>query len=230
MGFHEVWIHWVMQCVTIVKFQIFANGERRGTVHPTRGLRQGNPLSPYLFLLVIDVLSRLMIKEVTEHRISGIKLKPTCPTLSHLFFADDAILFLKVNKDECAHVLRTLEVYNSASEQLVNFSKSAICFSSNTSPDQTKELCDLFGMPLLSKSAKYLGLPAFLGRFKAEAYSFLLEKTFHKLQGWKQKQLNQARKEVLIKHVVQAIPSFAMACFLLPKKFCDKLNSYVANF
>lgn len=106
-----------MQCVTTVRFQIFANGEKQATVNPSQGLRQGDPLSPYLFLLVIDVLSRLVSKEVVEHRIYGIKIKPTCPTLSHLFFADDAILFLNANKEECGHILRILEVYNTASGQ-----------------------------------------------------------------------------------------------------------------
>lgn len=138
MGFHGKWIQWVMQCVSTVKFQIFANGEKRATINPTRGLRQGDPLSPYLFLLVIDVLSRLVSKEVEENRISGIKLKPTCPILSHLFFADDAILFLKANKEECGHILNVLESYNTASGQLINFNKSGISFSSNVPLGQSR--------------------------------------------------------------------------------------------
>lgn len=230
MGFHAIWIHWVMQCVSTVRFHIFANGEKRATVNPTRGLRQGDPLSPYLFLLVIDVLSKLLSKDICDQRLTGLKLKPSCPILSHLFFADDAILFLKANKLECTHVLKTLETYNLASGQLVNFSKSGVVFSSNANEALKKELSDFIGMPLLSESVKYLGLPAFLGRSKAEAYNFLIERTLHKLQGLKQKNLNQAGKEVMIKHVVQAIPSYAMACFALPKKFCDRLNSYVSNF
>lgn len=230
MGFHANWIQWVMQSVSTVRFNIFANGEKRATVNPSRGLRQGDPLSPYLFLLVIDALSKLLSKDLANHKISGIKLKPSCPTISHLFFADDAILFLKANKEECAHILNTLEIYNAASGQLVNFNKSGVSFSSNTAVALQKEICELIGMPLLSKSTKYLGLPAFLGRSKVEAYNFLLERTLLKLQGWKQNQLTQAGKEIMIKHVVQAIPSYAMACFALPKKFCDKLNTYVSNF
>lgn len=119
MGFHANWIQWVMQVVSTVRFNIFANGEKRATVNPSRGLRQGDPLSPYLFLLVIDVLAKLLSKELANHKISGIKLKPSCPTISHLFFADDAILFLKANKEECAHILNTLEIYNAASGQLI---------------------------------------------------------------------------------------------------------------
>lgn len=100
MGFHKTWIHWVMQCVSTVRFNIFANGEKRATVNLSRGLRQGDPLSPYLFLLVIDVLSKFLSKELVNQNISGIRLTPSCPVLSHLFFANDAILFVKANKEE----------------------------------------------------------------------------------------------------------------------------------
>lgn len=216
MGFHETWVRWVMQCVSTVKFHIFANGEKQASVTPSRGLRQGDPLSPYLFLLVIDVLSKLLSKGVADLRLSGIKLKPSCPILSHLFFADDAILFLKANKEECGHIL---EIYNSVSGQLINFNKSGVCYSSNTPSDLKQELCDFIGMPHLSRSVKYLGLLAFLGRSKVEAYNFLLERTLLKLQGWKQKQLNQAGKEVMIKYVVQAIPSYALACLHFLRNF-----------
>lgn len=66
MRFHGTWIQWVMQCVSTVKFNIMANGGKRGSVSPSRGLRQGNPLSPYLFILVIDVLSKLISKGLAE--------------------------------------------------------------------------------------------------------------------------------------------------------------------
>lgn len=219
-----------MQTVTTVRFSVFANGAKRANVIPSRGLRQGDPLSPYLFLLVIDVLSRLLKKGVADNHFSGIKLGPCCPIISHFFFANDAILFAKANKDECENVLKILNVYNKASGQLLNLSKSGVSFSSNIPIVLCQELCDLLCMPPLSKKARYLGLPTFWGKSKMEAYNFLLEKTISKLQGWKKITLTQAGKEVLIKSVVQAIPSYAMACFALPKRFCDKLNSYISNF
>lgn len=84
-------------------------------------------------------------------------------------------------------------------------------------------------MSQIGKDSRYLGLPTFWGRSKTEAYNFLLEKTLLKLQGWKNKRLTQAGREILIKSEAQAVPSCAMSCFALPQKFCDKLNS-IANF
>lgn len=78
--------------------------------------------------------------------------------------------------------------------------------------------------------SKYLGLPSFWGKSKAEAYSFLIEKALRKMQGWKTKLISLAGKETLIKSEVQGIPTYAMACFLLPKKICVKLDAITRNF
>lgn len=101
-----------------------ANGEKRAYVKPSKGLRQGDPLSPYLFLLVADVLSRLLTQGLHQNLISGIKIRRSCPTLSHLFFADDAILFLNANKEEGSRLMEILDCYSKASGQTINLDKS----------------------------------------------------------------------------------------------------------
>ncbi|XP_028113945.1 uncharacterized protein LOC114311986 [Camellia sinensis] len=101
MGFHDIWVNWVMQCITTVTFAVVVNGVVRTTFIPSRGIRQGEPLSPYLFLLVIEVLSKLLQKSLAAGKFSGIKISRGCPVLSHLFFADDALLFFKANVAHC---------------------------------------------------------------------------------------------------------------------------------
>ncbi|XP_028084227.1 uncharacterized protein LOC114285386 [Camellia sinensis] len=211
MGFHTVWIRWVMECVTTVTFSIFANGEKRASIIPTRGLRQGDPLSPYLFILVADVLSKLLTRSLHNNLLSGFKLARHCPTLSHLLFVDDVLLFLKADVEECTHMLAILKIYCEASGQLVNFEKSSVQFSANTPATVSSSICNAAGLSVSHPNSKYLGLPSFWGRSKAEAYEYLIERILSKLQGWKQNLLSQARKEILIKAVVQAIPSYAMA-------------------
>lgn len=230
MGFHPQWIQWIMECVSTVNFSVCVNGEKRASFIPTRGLRQGDPLSPYLFILVADVLSNLLSQSFRDRQITGFKITRQCPTLSHLLFADDVLLFLKAEVSECQKVLDILSTYCEASGQMINFDKSSVQFSSNVSPTLCSSICAMSGLKVSHPSAKYLGLPSFWGRSKAEAYEFLIEKVVSKLQGWKMKLLSQAARETLIKAVVQAIPSYAMACFAFPKKFCDKLNSYIRRF
>lgn len=170
-----------------------------------------------LFILVADVLSNLLSKSLRDRQISGFKIARHCPTLSHLLFADDVLLFLKANISECQKVLDLLSTYCVASGQLINFDKSSVQFSSNVSPSLCSSICTLSGLQVSLPNAKYLGLPSFWGRSKAEAYDFLIEKVVSKLQGWKMKLLLQAARETLIKVVVQAIPSYAIACFAFPK-------------
>ncbi|XP_028098674.1 uncharacterized protein LOC114298320 [Camellia sinensis] len=146
MGFAGLWIQWIMAVVTTVSFSVFANGRKRASFIPTRGLRDGDPLSPYLFVLVTDVLSASLTKSHHERRIKGLKIKHNRPPLTHLFFTDDALLFAKVEAEECLALKQTLESYCLASGQLINLDKSGIAFSSNT-PAQTRlDTCSSLGI------------------------------------------------------------------------------------
>lgn len=230
MGFNSKWIQWVMESVSSVSFGICVNGEVKAKVKPGRGLRQGDPLSPYLFLLVKEVLSNLLNRVVHVGSLSGFQFNHHCPNLSHIFFANDALLFSKAELNECKVVLDILKIYGEASGQAVNLDKSGVFFSSNLNPIDKHLICSFLDIPPLKDDAKYLGLPSLWGRSKADSLSFLVEKTLKKLQGWKQKNMSQGGKEILIKDVAQAIPSYAMACFLFPNKVVDKLNSVIRNF
>lgn len=92
MGFNDKWIGWIKQCLCIVKYSIVVNGGQICEISPSRGLRQGDPLSPYLFLLVADVFLVLMKKVVLKKSIGGIRMRKRCQMLSHLLFADDDLL------------------------------------------------------------------------------------------------------------------------------------------
>lgn len=86
MGFHLKWVELVMKCVTTVSLSVQINGKQGKFFKPTRGIRQGDPLSPYLFLLITEVLSLNLTKAISEKKLQGIKLSRDCPGISHLFF------------------------------------------------------------------------------------------------------------------------------------------------
>ena len=92
-GFAPIWINWIMTCVTTVKFSMHFNGQLLESFHPSRGLRQGDPLSPYLFLFVAEALSLLINDAAARGIIQEFPLNKHAPRISHLLFADDSLLF-----------------------------------------------------------------------------------------------------------------------------------------
>lgn len=230
MGFNDIWIQIVMQCVTIVDFGVLINGRPRRKFKPTRGLRQGDPLSPYLFLIVSEVLS-LLIQNATElGYIDGIRVSGHGPCLSHLIFADDTLIFLKATKTNCTNIVKLLQTYCHILGQEVSLQKSTMYFSTNTPMSVLSELCDILNMPQVKNPGSYLGIPTLWGRSKKITLAYVKDRMMAKLNGWKQQFLSQAGKETLIKAIAQAVPTYPMNVFKLPNNLCRDIDAAIARF
>lgn len=123
-----------------------------------------------------------------------------------------------------------LQLYADSFGQSINFEKSSIYFSSNTVGDRRETIKNMLGVKEVDRFESYLRLPTLLGRSKYQAFSFLKDRVWKKMQGWKGKLLSRAGKEVLIKVVAQSIPTYTMGVFLLPAKLCNELNALCARF
>ena len=132
LGFHERWISIVMACVSSVTSAIRFNGQPCGMITPTRGLRQGDPFSPYLFLLCVEGLSALLHKAMQRNDLKGLVASARGPRISHLFFTNESLIFCRAMEKEGVEVQRILQVYESTSRQQLNKNKMTIFFSSNT--------------------------------------------------------------------------------------------------
>jgi hypothetical protein len=126
------WIALVMSCVSTVSYSILVNGSPSEHFTPTRGLRQGDPLSLYLFLLVAEGLSSLLSQAADEDRISGVPTSTRGIRPSHLFFPDDSLLFCRANFREWYSLMKVMQVYEQASGQKLNNGKTSILFRENT--------------------------------------------------------------------------------------------------
>ena len=135
MGFNERWINLTMICVKTVTYSVLVNGEPRGLIHPSRGIRQGDPLSPFLFLLCTEGLNGLIKNAELNGDIHGFSLCRRGSKLTHLLFADDSLLFCRITVEECVNVLKILEAYERASSQKVIRDKTTLFFSRSTSDD-----------------------------------------------------------------------------------------------
>ena len=125
---------------------------------------------------------------------------------------------------------RVLEVYEQASGQQLNKAKTSLFFSSNTPKEIQDEIKRRFGAQVIKQHEKYLGLPSLVGRNKRSTFNDIKEKLGRKLSGWKEKMLSKAGKEVLIKAMALAIPTYTISCFKLPDSLCDELTTMIRRF
>lgn len=197
MGFNERWIHFTMFCVKTVTYSFLINGEPRGLIHPTRAIRQGDTLSPFLFLLCTKGLNGLIKHAKRNGDIYGYSLCKRGPKLTHLLFVDDSLLFSRATMEECDKVMQILESYERGSNQKVNRSKTAL-FLERTHMQTSKLVSrQALGVQEILHYEKYLGLPSFVGKGKKAKFNYIKEKVWQKLQDWEGKLLSQAGREVL---------------------------------
>ena len=114
--------------------------------------------------------------------------------------------------------------------QKINKEKTSLFFSKSTKDDMKEEIKNVLGVNEIRSYEKYLGLPSLVGRDKKESSNYIKERVWRKLQGWEGKLLSQADREVLIKAVAQAIPTYAMRCFKLPLSLCHEIEAMVKKF
>ncbi|XP_058774459.1 uncharacterized protein LOC131648725 [Vicia villosa] len=230
MGFAEKWIHWMMMCVTSVHYSVLVNSEAIGPIEPGRGLRQGDPLSPYLFILIFEGLSSLINNSVASGNIHGIQICRGAPIVSHLLFADDCFLFCRANLTEVSHLMNLLDIYAVAAGQEINLSKSEVFFSRNLSVPAQQDLANIMGVRHVLGTGKYLGLPSMIGRSKRSIFSFIKDRIWKRINSWKGRSLSRAGKEVMIKSVLQAIPTYIMSIFILPDVVVNEIERMLNSF
>ncbi|CAN1221817.1 LINE-1 retrotransposable element ORF2 protein [Linum grandiflorum] len=230
LGFSPTWVTWIKECITTTSFSVLLNGNSSPTFTPSRGLRQGDPLSPLLFALCTECLISLIQEAIAVKQFTGIRLNRHCPVLSHILFADDTFLFLQASTSECSSLLQLLDRYQALSGQRVNLTKSDIYFSSNTPSTLKGSLSRLLQVPNLDICSRYLGLPTQISRSRASTFRYIEDRVADVLQGWKAKNLSPAGMEVLIKSIASAIPCYAMSMFKFPKGLCTRLNKMIARF
>ena len=230
MGFDQKWIHLIMSCVSSVSYRVLINGDAKGSITPSRGLRQGDPLSPFLFILCTEVLiSQIQEAERTE-RITGLRIARSSPAVSHLLFADDSLFFCKAEESQCQELMRIIDVYGYASGQQLNKQKSSVLFGSKVITSTKQNLKGLTGINKEGGMGMYLGLPENICGSKKKVFAYVQDRLNSRVNTWEAKHLSKGGKEVQIKSVAQAVPTFTMSCYLLPQEIHKKLTGAVSRF
>ncbi|KAL4283361.1 hypothetical protein GQ457_16G031550 [Hibiscus cannabinus] len=195
IGFDAQWTDLVMSCVRTVTYQIRMNGSLSEVVQPERGLRQGDPLSPFLFAICTEGLSALLNAEKQAGHLTGMRASRYGPRITHLLYADDSLLFIRNSVEEANRVKACLDVYATSSGQRVNYDKSSIYFSPSSTAAHRIAITDILEVQETSDPGMYLGMSLVIGRNKTAKFGFLLDRVTKKVRGWSKNLLSFGGRE-----------------------------------
>lgn len=165
-----------------------------------------------------------------EGILKGVKASKSDPQVTHLLFADDCILFGETSRKWALTFNEILSEYKRCSGHCVNFAKSTVFFSKNTLEEERQLVVNLLRVRSSDEPERYLGLPNMVGRKKKQSFWALKDRLKQRIKNWSIQFLSQCGKNVFIKAVLQAIPTYSMACFLLPKPLCEEMEGIVAKY
>ncbi|XP_027156179.1 uncharacterized protein LOC113756908 [Coffea eugenioides] len=229
-GFGERFIDMVWRLISNVRFSVIINGASYGFFQSRRGLRQGDPLSPALFVLGAEVLSRALNNVVAQAGFMGFKVPLGCSPVTHLAFADDVLIFTNRSARALRNIIRVLELYQSSSGQQVNGQKSGYVVQPSTPIARWRTIERITGFPQLQSPIRYLGFPLYLGRSKASDFGEVSHAVLGRILSWKSKLLFQGGKLVLIKHVLSSIPLHLLSAAVLPASVFSMIEKVCSNF
>jgi hypothetical protein len=228
-GFDNHWVDWIMRLTSSAFFSILVNGMPSQPFSPTRGIRQGDPLSPFLFVLMAEGLGRYLKASVLEGSLKGLPLHNIQPTPSHNQFVDDTLLLNTLTAREAIKLNSILTDFVDASGMALNLEKSKLYFF-NTLVAIQNHISHLLGIPKSSLPSNYLGIPLTGAPTHNISWDSLLLSISNRLNNWTFRPLNIAARLVLLKFVLQALPTYLFTALATPQSVIQAIRNIQRNF
>ena len=231
MGFGSKWIGWMWNCISTVKYSVLVNGVPAGFFSSTTGLRQGDPLSPYLFIMGMEVLSVLITRAVEGGFIHGCRIwrgREQAVNITHLLFADDTIVFCEAKKEALLHLGWILFWFEATLGLKINLDKSMLIPVGEV--EGVLEMAAEIGCRVGQLPTIYLGLPLGAPNRASSVWDGVEERMRRRLALWKRQFLSKGRRITLIKSTLSSIPLYQMSVFRMPKQWQEGLKSFKETF
>ncbi|PKU86799.1 Putative ribonuclease H protein [Dendrobium catenatum] len=221
-GFPPLSVSWIKGCIEDVYFSVAINGGLEGFFPSSSGLRQGCPLSPLLFSVVMDAFScGLNNSNFSDISCDGF-------SVNHLLYADDILVFGKASLLNASTLDNVLTSFALHSSLMVNNAKCSIVFSKNT--PQAHEITHLLGFTPTESTLTYLGIPISSKKLKTSHFQPLLSRLSTLLDGWKDKFLSFAGRIQFLKFTITNIVAYWIRGTVLPKGVCKNIEKLCAKF
>ena len=228
LGLPDKFTHWISLCITTASFSVQVNGELVGYFQSKRGLRQGCSLSPYLFVVCMNVLSRMLDKAAVSGKIG---YHPRCQSieLTHLCFADDLMVFADGTRESIEEILKVFDEFDRMTGLKISLEKSTL-FLAGVSTQSQEEILRHFPFSSGKLLVRYLGLPLLTKNMTVLDYLSLIEKIRKKIGSWTGRFLSYAGRLQLINSIISSLANFWMAAFRLPSSCLKEIERLCSAF
>lgn len=228
-GFNHTFCNWISSILHSAKMSVSINGSQKGYFSCNRGVRQGDPLSPLLFCIAEEVLSRSINMLVEQGKLDLIGAARGSSIPSHCFYADDLMVFCKGKFSNLESLKLVFTRYAESSRQVINLRKSFI-FGGGITTARMNLIVNLLGFTIGSLPFTYLGAPIFKGKPKRAYFQPIADKVKLKLANWKSSLLSIAGRVQLIKSVVQSMLIHTMSIYSWPTQLLREMEKWIKNF
>jgi exonuclease III len=228
-GFDQNWVTWILNLTSSAFFSLLINGVPSKPFSPSRGIRQGDPLSPFLFIIMAEGLSRTIHAALENNLLTGLPLHGISPPISHSQFVDDTLLMGSPTAREANSLKEILQTFSDASGLECNKDKSQIFFF-NTPPPIQHHISEILGFNRSSLPSKYLGIPLIDNALRNSSWENLLSSFSKRLSSWTFRALNLPSRLILLKAILQALPIYAFSVLAAPRFVLNTIKSLQRNF
>ncbi|XP_035834035.1 uncharacterized protein LOC118482599 [Helianthus annuus] len=228
-GFHGKFVEWVMCCLDSVSYSVALNGNLYGFFRGEKGLRQGDPMSPYLFTIVMEVLNLIIKRKIRENDKFKFHWRCERVGLTHLCFADDLLIFCGPDMESFGIIKGAVDEFSRVSGLVPNVHKSEIFFG-NVNEELRKEILNVLPFKVGQFPMKYLGIPLSSKRLYQADCKVLIDKVKNRISDWKVKFLSFAGKVQLIKSVLSSLTIYWSSLFILPINVAEDIERLMRGF
>ena len=214
--FLEIWVRWMKFCVTTSSYSVLVNGRPQGGwFQPQRGIRQGCPLAPLLFILAVDTLAFYTIRLCSRSHLMGFQMTSISGGIPLLQYADDTTFFIQGSEIAARTLCLLMEFFTDFSGLQLNRAKSMIV-GFGLSAEELSQCAEILATPIGTLPIRYLGLPLTDRRLRTQDWQPVMAKVESRLGGWRGRLLSRGGSLILVKSVLSALPTFFMSIFQMP--------------